>query len=755
MDLKSQSFEINEIPESVSEEEPVEIDVSYIGSILNAAKDVLLEHQDIDPYNAIQINQKYINYLTALRERVVHLITMCSERGKEIDEILENKDNVPEKRKKKLTKWQGARAYGYPFFKNRFGKRPADNEDQKAMVARGELIPRDFVYMKKKNWTLMDQKNLLDGIKSSMKKFHKGRIQQAISVLKRRRQQEGRLEKINNLLKGQNTLDEISFMNLWKYVKDCEDFKVNWDDVSEVYVKQRHTAGECEAMWSLHLRPELKRTLWTLEEEDEMLNAVQEVGEHNWEEVAERVEGRSAFQCFVQYQANFGISARLDYKKKFTPEEDERILELVEKYRFGNAICWTRLGSEFENRSKHSIYKRYHYTLKENIIRGRFSNEEDCILMAAIEQYGMNFSRIVREVMPNRTVPQLRNRYQNSLMFVGNNNKWTAQEDELLMKLADDDNKTWSEIAKILRTHNRISCRTRYFTIRKFLDANPTKAVSDVPKKHRRLTTEVTLSNWKEKIVELQSEPVEKKTDPYEKTSQIDQRYFNFFYPAYDFHLGEMLQPLKPITNNLFHMSKILNVQLTKSQLNMVQHHLTKNQFDSLCAISGRSVSSSCTYSNNTCLPVSWNTIVAFRGVAATLAITKTTTSSQNPSTASPEVEEFKRRFRKMFYWTAMLSQVKMNLEGDKETQEASTEASTEVVSVPEGPSCSREPSTHEEDEDNDEMMELVIEADGQSFVVKASAPKEERGLERGTKRSGEVEMNLSIKRIKDSRDIA
>ncbi|XP_059610693.1 snRNA-activating protein complex subunit 4 [Phlebotomus argentipes] len=724
------SFEEDAGVLSDSDEELFEIDLGLEGGLLEEAKDLIVRHDDITSFNAIVLNKQYIRYLGMLQKKISALIELCDKRYDAIEELINSRESSAGGERKRCTKWQSAKYFGYPFFKTPAGKRAPDNEDHTERLKRRELIPMDFLYMKKRNWTLLDQKLLLDGVKSAMSNFHAGRIYKAIKVLERRRKHPGRLTKIESLMKEGRRVEEMSFSSLWVCVKDCSDFRVDWELVSLQDVKGRHKAIECEAMWRLHLSPQLKRSLWTTEEEDVLLNAVEEVGDNDWAQIAEKVEGRSEFQCFVHYQANFGISGRIEFKKKFTPEEDERLLELVERHRFGDTICWTTVGSEFETRTKHTLYKRYHYTLKPNINHGRFTPEEDCMLMAAIEQYGMNLSKIVRDVMPNRTVPQLRSRYRNSLLCVGNNNIWTQEEDEALMRYADDDNKTWAEIANILQTHNRISCRTRYITIRKFLELHPRKRIKDVPRKHRRLTTSVTRDNWKQKIVELQSKAPpkeEENKDPFKETSAFDQKFFRLLYTTFDYKFGEELQPQRPITNGLFHLARMLNFNVTRSQVDFVQENFTKVQKECLQSIAGRSLPILPAFWTNMCLPVSWSTLAAFRGIAATLALDK---SSKKPSkmvsTRAPEVEEFKRRFRKMFYWTALLSRLTCRAERTERAAEDEPEASTSA---------------------SDERLEFVVEYSGQEYVI-----KEVSSQKRSTVKT-ESDTSSSPKRLKHNAD--
>ncbi|XP_055695481.1 snRNA-activating protein complex subunit 4 homolog [Lutzomyia longipalpis] len=695
-----------------SDEEGLKIDFKIEGSLLNEAKDLIVQHCDITPYNAIQINQRYIDYLESLRQKVKSLIELCDKRYTAIEEFLENKNNFSDK--KKHVYWQSARNYGYPFFKVPGGKRAPDNEDHLEKMKRGELLPVDYVHMKRKNWTLLDQKNLLDGVKSAMILFHSHRVESAIKVLQRRRKIPGRLTKIESLLAEKQNVADMPFDRLWDCVKDCPDFHVDWDLVSIKNLNLRHSAIECQSMWKLHLSPELNRTPWASDEEDVLLNAVERLGEGDWEKIAMKVGHRSEFQCFVHYQTNFGLIDKIEFRKKFTPEEDQKLLKLVEKYRFGDSICWTRLGSEFEYRTKHTLYKRYHYSLNPNIDHSRWTAADDCVLMAAIEEYGTNFSKIVQEVMPNRTVPQLRSRYSNSLLSVGNNNIWTAEEDEALVNQYENEKKTWADIANALRTHNRISCRTRYRTIKKFLEANPEKSVKDVPRKLRRLTTNITRENWKERMVEIHNKTQEEH-DPFRETSMIDRKYFKYFMTSYDFKFGEELRPQRPVTNNLCHIANVLDFKVTRNQLNFAQHNFTDNQLMHLKSIAGKHIPDPQGILTSLCLPPNWSTIAAFRGIAATLAMQQSNPGSSVVPTNVPEVQDFKARFRKMFYWTALLSRIPQVASNSCDIEEIVDE---ELI-MEETPKASTSTRAEHNNSRESPALYYVIEYDKDEYVIK------------------------------------
>lgn len=103
--------------------------------------------------------------------------------------------------------------------------------------------------------------------------------------------------------------------------------------------------------------PTLNRKSWTSAEEDKLLNAANDYDHQDWEEIAKEVGNRSAYQCFVQYQTKFN-SKNVMKNVRWTPEEDKRLIDAVEKYRIGNIIPWTKIMEVCSTRSKTQLYNR-------------------------------------------------------------------------------------------------------------------------------------------------------------------------------------------------------------------------------------------------------------------------------------------------------------------------------------------------------------------------------------------------------------
>ena len=90
-----------------------------------------------------------------------------------------------------------------------------------------------------------------------------------------------------------NTEDEILKAAVMKYGLN------QWSRISSLLV--RKSAKECKARWYDWLDPSIKKTEWTLEEEEKLLHLVK-IFPGQWRTIAPVIGGRTANQCIEQYE---------------------------------------------------------------------------------------------------------------------------------------------------------------------------------------------------------------------------------------------------------------------------------------------------------------------------------------------------------------------------------------------------------------------------------------------------------------------
>lgn len=111
-------------------------------------------------------------------------------------------------------------------------------------------------------------------------------------------------------------------------------------------------------MWNGYLNPSFNRNSWSEEEEDHLLDIVLKHNIQNWDEIANEMNNRSAYQCFVHYRAI--LSNKNDEKfSRWTKEEDDLLLKLKNDMQIGSMVPWTKIATKMSGRSKLQIYHRF------------------------------------------------------------------------------------------------------------------------------------------------------------------------------------------------------------------------------------------------------------------------------------------------------------------------------------------------------------------------------------------------------------
>lgn len=568
---------------------------------------LIIQHQTISLPNAIALNEALIDQLKVLLFRLEESLTKCHLKydsneqilasdtariNSEVSKSAESKDGYEEVRKP--DQYAGA-----PYFKTRRGKEAPPNTEGIYRRSQGTLYPMDFRLESRIHWTLADKMLLLRSIKDAIMHY----------CLKSEKKKTDSIDK--------NT----SLATLVERVSGQPSFQVNWQRMSDL-LHGRHSPFGCQTMWNLNLHPHLRRCKWTDDEDDKLLEAARSHNFQNWQKIASASgTQRSMFQCFLRYQTNFQHVERTG--DKFSLDEDRRLAQLVNEHRVGNIVPWTKIAQFFSNRSKQTLYYRYVFSLRPNISRERFSVEEDCIFLAAVQEYGLNFQKIAGE-FPNRTLVQLRAHYHNVLKRNSKLSPWTVDEDKELVRLQGE-GKTWAQIADVIKTHTRQMCRSRHEVITKYLAKNKKKTIEDVPKRKRSSRNGVTTTNWAKKISEI-GKNIRETTDKQSQTNVL----------------------------KLASLIKLLDVEISEEVLEKFAEEFSENELAILRTVlkqdEGKLMD----------VPMHRPTLVAFQNLRKTILETQPGTVADTPKADDTvERENFKKQFKALFYLPAILANIK------------------------------------------------------------------------------------------------
>ena len=95
-------------------------------------------------------------------------------------------------------------------------------------------------------------------------------------------------------------------------------------------------------------------------------------------------------------------------KNKFTPEEDEKLRQLVAKY---GTKDWKVIARKLEKRTPRQCRERYNNYAGPSFTNSKWTEDEDKLLDEKYQQYGSKWQTIAK-FFPNRSGNNIRNRYK-------------------------------------------------------------------------------------------------------------------------------------------------------------------------------------------------------------------------------------------------------------------------------------------------------------------------------------------------------
>ena len=200
---------------------------------------------------------------------------------------------------------------------------------------------------------------------------------------------------------------------------------------------------------------ELKGSLhkWTKEEVEQFKALLVEHGCH-WKKLADEMgEGFSARMLYLYYNAHLKgkVVPRDDFK--WTTGENEELGRLVEKH----GKDWERIG-ELLDRSPSEVRRHYSYTfekksertvIRQQATQRKWTEEEDDRLLSLREKHGPNWSLIATELGTGRLVSSVQIRYEGNLDPRLVSDPWTAEEDRTVKEMRAEGMK-WPKISDAL-----------------------------------------------------------------------------------------------------------------------------------------------------------------------------------------------------------------------------------------------------------------------------------------------------------------
>ncbi|CAI5438446.1 unnamed protein product [Caenorhabditis angaria] len=358
--------------------------------------------------------------------------------------------------------------YMPPYFKDEKGMCPPLNAE-----ARNKIDSKWFdpLMKEEKKWTSAEIKMLRTGIKDAI-------IANSLQSLNSKR------DILTNKLKTTNamttqcerykwTMELEEVMRKIEYAKNrkeeeillpTEDYtNIPWNEIANVTMKGTRTEWAVRSKWLNELSPKWNKNQWTQNEIDKLRDLRESPKFVSWTMLALQLgTNRPAFQCLEKYKSECSTNTR-----EWTNEEDQKLITLTKLMTVNGNIQWEKVAQFMPGRSRIQVRVRFTHSLDANIKHGRWTDQEDMLLISAVSRIGAKDWAKVASAVPGRNDSQCRERWANVLNKPVNVcERFTLAEDEQLLyavKLFGKGN--WAKCSTLLSQKTPRQLRKRYIQL--------------------------------------------------------------------------------------------------------------------------------------------------------------------------------------------------------------------------------------------------------------------------------------------------
>jgi len=160
---------------------------------------------------------------------------------------------------------------------------------------------------------------------------------------------------------------------------------------------------------------------------------------------------------------------KLTYTKTWDEKSDRILINYISKNLF-TTKKWKKVSLLIKNKSPSQCYKRYKI-VNPKFNKGRWSAEEDSLILMLIGTFGKNWS-LISKSFKKRSSRQIKVRYENHLIPNIKKTKFNKDEDEIILNLYPKFKNNWSKYTPYLNGRASKKIKFRYISLAKKIRQN-------------------------------------------------------------------------------------------------------------------------------------------------------------------------------------------------------------------------------------------------------------------------------------------